>query len=156
VHLIVRAAFLAVILGAASAGAQPVPRWVTDPRDSARESALELLALLSQGDIRAAAQLSNAPQRRYEVLRDYRDSVGEESFRQAYGHYLDPSNRLLAEAALGPRRLLIWRLGGKAQDHIAGQFFIEVDGRFLLDDVPSAERASLQRVLQDYRKADNR
>lgn len=154
-YLTVRAALLAVILGAAGAAAEPAPRWVSDARDSAREPALRLLALLAQGDIRAAAALSNAPQRRYEVLRDYRDAVGEEGFRWAYRRYFEPRNQLVAEAALGPRRLLIWRLG-EAQDHVAGQFFIEVDGRFLLDDVPSAERARLERLLHDYRKAGNR
>lgn len=154
-YLTVRAAFLAVILGAAAAAAEPAPRWVIDAQDSAREPALRLLALLAQGDIRAAAALSSAPQRRYEVLRDYRDAVGEEGFRRAYQRYFEPRNALVAEAALGPRRLLIWRLG-EADDQLAGQFFIEVEGRFLLDDVPSPQRAQLQRVLQDYREQHDR
>jgi len=68
VYLTVRAALLAVILGAAAASAEPAPRWVIHAQDSAREPALRLLALLAQGDIRAAAALSSAPQRRYEVL----------------------------------------------------------------------------------------
>ena len=89
------------------------------------------------------------------MLRDYRDAVGEEGFKAVYGRYLHGPGRLVAEAALGPRRLLIWRLG-EAQDHIAGQFFIEAGGRFLLDDVPSPGRARLQRVLQDYRNGKHR
>ena len=44
----------------------------------------------------------------------------------------------------------MWDLG-EANNYLAGQFFIEVEGRFLLDDVPSAERQKLQRVLEAYR-----
>ena len=136
-------------------GQPPGVRWVTEAQDSARTSALQLLGLLAQGDIEAASRLSNAPARRREVLKAYRDSVGEAQFKRLYGKYFQPPNRLVAEAALGRRRLLIWNLG-EAGNHLAGQFFIEVDGRYLLDDVPSAERAQLQRVLLDYRRRANR
>jgi hypothetical protein len=136
-------------------GQPPGVRWVTEAQDSARTSALQLLGLLAQGDIEAASRLSNAPARRQEVLKAYRDSVGEAQFKRLYGQYFQPPNRLVAEAALGRRRLLIWNLG-EVGNHLAGQFFIEVDGRYLLDDVPSAERAQLQRVLLDYRRRANR
>lgn len=126
-------------------------RWVEEGRESARGAATELLQLLAQGDIEKAARLSNAPARRYEVLKSYRDSVGEEEFRRVYGRYFEPTNRLVAEAALGRRRLLIWDLG-EAGNHLAGQFFIEMEGRYVLDDVPSAQRTELQRVLEDYRR----
>lgn len=144
-------AFWVLTAGAGEAGL----RWIGGERDSARPSAERLLRLLAQGDIAAAARLSNAPERRYEVLRDYRNLVGEEEFKRVYGRYLHPANRLLAEAAMGRRRLLIWDLG-EAGNRLAGQFFVELDGRFVLDDVPSAERAKLQRVLEDYRKRSNR
>jgi hypothetical protein len=72
-----------------------------------------------------------------------------------YVRYLSPPNRVVAEAALGVRRLLIWELVD-ADRQLAGQFFIEVDGSFLLDDIPSPERARLQRALQDYRSQNNR
>lgn len=151
-----RLGFLAVLFAVFAASAsEPGHRWVIDPRESAREPALRLLALLARGEIEAAAQLSNAPQRRYEVLREYRDAVGEEAFKAVYGRYFHPSNRVAAEAALGPRRLLIWELG-EADHHLAGQFFVEVNGRFLLDDVPGPERATLRRVLDDYRKRSSR
>jgi hypothetical protein len=126
-------------------------RLVTDPAESARESATRLLALLAEGNIEAAAQLSNAPGRRYEVLRDYRAQVGGEEFKRVYARYFEPGNRLMAEAAIGKRRLLVWRLG-QAGGQLAGQFFVEVDGRFVLDDVPSPERQRLERVLREYRK----
>lgn len=150
---VTRRGLLALLLAGLAPAQAREHRWVTDPRESAREPALRLLKLLAQGDIEAAARLSNAPQRRYEVLREYRDSVGEGAFKRVYAQYFQPRNRVLAEAALGPRRLLIWDLG-EASHHLAGQFFIEVEGRFLLDDVPSKERAALQRVLQDYRRQD--
>jgi hypothetical protein len=141
---------LILLLFSAAAGAADY-RLVSDPRESARESATRLLALLAQGDIEAAARLSNAPERRYEVLRDYRAQVGEEEFKRVYARYFEPSNRLMAEAAIGKRRLLVWQLG-QAGGQLAGQFFVEVDGRFLLDDVPSPERQRLERVLREYRK----
>jgi hypothetical protein len=140
---------LFLIAGAAAAQA-PAHRLITDPKESAHESATRLLGLLADGNIEAAAELSNAPKHRYEVLRDYREAVGGEEFKRVYARYFAPGNRLLAEAAIGKRRLLIWELG-EAYHYLAGQFFVEVDGKFLLDDVPSAERVQLQRVLQAYR-----
>jgi hypothetical protein len=141
---------LSLILLACTASAADY-RLVTDPAESAKASATRLLALLAEGDIEAAARLSNAPERRYEVLRDYRAQVGEEEFKRVYARYFEPSNRLMAEAAIGKRRLLVWQLG-QAGGQLAGQFFVEVDGRFVLDDVPSPERQRLERVLRDYRK----
>lgn len=142
---------LSLILWCACAASAADYRLVTDPADSARESATRLLELLSEGNIEAAAKLSNAPQRRYEVLRDYRDAVGEEAFKRVYARYFAPGNRLMAEAAIGRRRLLIWQLG-EAHGQLAGQFFVEVDGRFVLDDVPHPQRADLQKVLIEFRK----
>jgi hypothetical protein len=118
----------------------------TSPLDAAR-----LLNLhLSAGDIVEAALLSNAPRRRFEVLRDYRESVGAEEFKRVFAQYLDPQNRLLAEIAIGQHRLLIWDLKESA-NRIAGQYFVEIDGRYLVDDVPNDERTSLRWVLEAYR-----
>ena len=54
------------------------------------------------------------------------------------------------EAAIGKRRLLVWDLG-EAGHQLAGQYFVEVDGRFRMDDVPNEERSKLQRVLEAKR-----
>ena len=126
-------------------------RVITDPAESARGTATELLRHLASGDITAAAALSNAPQRRYEVLHDYRRSVGEEEFKRVFAQYLAPSNRIIVEAAIGRRHLLVWDLAG-AGNHLAGQYYVRVDGRFLLDDEPNEERSRLQRVLEQYRR----
>ena len=137
------------------ASAQPDYRVITAPEESAQPAAREFLRRLADGDLEAAARLSNAPERRLEVLRDYRDAVGEAAFKAIYARYFHPSNRVLAEAAIGPRRLIIWQLGEEG-GQLAGQFFVEVDGKFLLDDVPSEGRAALQRVLQQYRERARR
>jgi hypothetical protein len=34
---------------------------------------------------------------------------------------------------------------------LAGQYFVEVEGRYLMDDVPNQTRANLRRVLEAYR-----
>ena len=140
----------ALLLAAAPALAQ---ERLLDPSaaDSARGTALTILKHLAAGELEQAAAWSNAPYRRFEVLRDYRDSVGEEAFKRAFGRFLEPANRLVAEVAIGPRRLLVWALGD-ASGELAGQFYVEVDGKFLLDDVPSRERDQLRRVLNKYRK----
>ena len=117
---------------------------------SAYDTAKKLLAHLSEGNIEAAAALSNAPERRRDVLLYYRQTVGEEEFKRIFSRYLDPANALIAEVAMGPRRLLLWKLG-EANDHIAGQFYIEADGRFLMDDVPGEERNRLRSVLEAAR-----
>ncbi|HWA36938.1 MAG TPA: hypothetical protein VG873_03675 [Burkholderiales bacterium] len=116
-------------------------------QSGARETATRLVALLSEGNIEDAAALSNHPQRRREVLEDYRKRVGDEEFRRIYAHYL--KGRIVDEIADGKHRLVIWDLG----NHFAGQFFVEKDGRFLLDDEPSEARNRLRRALADYRKA---
>jgi hypothetical protein len=116
---------------------------------SARATAGQILRLLAKGGIEKAAELSNAPQRRYEVLRDYRASVGDAEFKRVFAEYL--GSRIVDEIAIGDRRLLIWDLAEDTHQ-LAGQYYVEVDGRFLMDDVPSKERAALTRVLQSYRK----
>lgn len=122
--------------------AQPEPT-------SALGTAILLNRHLSAGRIEDAALLSNAPRRRFEVLREYRESIGEEEFRRVFAAYFTPANRLLAEVAIGAHRLLIWELTRQAQ--FAGQYFVEVDGRWLIDDVPNETRSSLRRVLEAYR-----
>jgi hypothetical protein len=118
--------------------------------DSARATAMLVLRHLAEGNIEEAAALSNAPRRRLEVLRDYRDAVGEEEFKRVFGRYFAPQNRLVAEVAIGRHRLLVWDLG-EAGNRLAGQYYVEVEGRFLLDDVPSRSRSELRGVLESYR-----
>jgi hypothetical protein len=118
--------------------------------DSARETAITVLKHLAAGDLEQAAALSNAPTQRLELLRGYREVVGEEEFKRLFGRYLAAENRLIAEVAIGPRRLLVWELAD-ASRQLAGQFYIEVEGKFLMDDVPNRERTELRRVLRRYR-----
>jgi hypothetical protein len=118
--------------------------------DSALNAAKLLNLHLSTGDIEEAALLSNAPRRRFEVLRDFRESVGGEEFKRVFAQYFFPENRLLAEIAIGRHSLLIWDLREGAT-RIAGQYFVEVDGRYLMDDVPNDERTGLRWVLEAYR-----
>lgn len=125
--------------------------------DTALNAAKLLNLHLSTGDIEEAAVLSTSPKRRFEVLQDYRQSVGAEEFKRVFAQYFDPANRLLAEVAIDRHRLLIWELrAGRtnapgAPSHLAGQYFIEVDGKYLLNDVPSPARAQLRHVLEAYR-----
>src|SRR3970040_198316 len=124
--------------------------------DLAPGSALDAPKLLnlhlSTGDIEEAAVLSNSPRRRFEVLRDYRESVGAEEFKRVFAQYFHPENRLLAEIAVDRHRLLIWELkSGASSSFLAGQFFVEVEGRYLIDDVPNDARTSLRWVLEAYR-----
>jgi hypothetical protein len=123
-------------------------RLVGDTDDSARGASARLLRLLAAGNIDAAAELSNAPARRREVLRDYLRSVGEAEFRRVFGEYAE--RRVVSEVAIGDRHLIVWDLGD-AEHHLAGQYFVRVPGGFLLDDVPSEERLRLARLLRAYR-----
>ena len=139
----------AALLAAAPAFAQ---ERLLDPAapDSASHTARTVLKHLAAGELEQAATLSNAPKQRLELLRAYLNNVGEEKFRSVFGELLLPQSRLVAEVALGPRRLLIWEIGG-ADNRLTGQFYVEADGKFLMDDVPSTERAQLARVLQRFR-----
>jgi hypothetical protein len=108
---------------------------------------------LVAGDLVEAAALSNAPKRRFEVFRDFRSSVGPEEFKRIFAQYFDPANRLLAEIAIGQHALLIWQMaeGTERPGRLAGQYFREIEGRWLMDDVSSESRSSLRRVLEAYR-----
>ena len=117
---------------------------------SALNSAKLLYLHLSIGDIEEAALLSNSPRRRFEVLQDYRESVGDEEFKRVFAQYFDPKSRVIAEIAIGDRRLLVWDLQEGAL-RIAGQYFVEIEGRFLIDDVPNETRNNLRDVLEAYR-----
>jgi len=120
-------------------------------------NAAKLLNLhLSAGDIEEAALLSNAPRRRFEVLREYRESVGAEEFKRVFAQYFYPENRLIAEIVIDKHQLLLWELktaapSGPASSIVAGQYFVEVEGRYLLDDVPNDARTQLRWVLEAYR-----
>jgi len=76
--------------------------------------------------------------------------VGDEEFKRVFAQYFSPENRLLAEIAIGRHRLLVWDLKHGAT-RIAGQFFVEIEGRYLVDDVPNDVRTSLRWVLEAYR-----
>jgi hypothetical protein len=143
------AALLGVLIaGCASLGVErelPAYRLIADESESAQPVAREMLRYLAAGDIQQAAELSNAPQRRAAVLRDYRQSVGGAEFRRVFADYA--ARRVVAELAIGERRLLVWDLGR----NIAGQYYVRAGERFVIDDVPSEERSELGRLLVAYR-----
>lgn len=115
--------------------------------------ALYTATLLNQhllaGRIEEAALLSNAPRRKFEVLRDYRLAVGEDDFRKIYSQYFQPENHLVAEVVMAGHSLLVWHL--KSSDRLAGQYYVEVEGKVLIDDTPSVMRKRLSRVLEAIR-----
>jgi len=144
---------LALLLACAEALAQGEAisyRLVQGADGSARPAAEQLLRHLAEGDIEAASKLSNVPRRRYEELARYRDAVGESEFKRVYLRFFAPANRVVAEVAIGAHRLLVWDLG-EAGHHLAGQYYVEIEGRFLMDDVPGETRSRLSRVLEAYR-----
>jgi len=117
---------------------------------SALDTAKLLNRFLVAGNIEEAALLSNAPRRRFEVLRDYRASIGEDGFRQVYAEYFLPENRVVAEVSMGNHSLLVWHL--RANNRYAGQFYIQIDGKFYVDDRPGATRTALRRLLDAIRE----
>jgi hypothetical protein len=123
-------------------------------KELAPTSALDTAKLinlhLAAGDIEEAAMLSNSPRRRFEVLRDYRASVGDEEFKRVFAQYLAPANQLVAEIAIDNHHLLVWDLREGAT-RIAGQYFVEIEGKYLVDDVPNDARTQLRWILEAYR-----
>lgn len=104
---------------------------------------------LAAGRVEEVSLLSNAPKARFERLQESFNGWSEDDFARAFGRYFAPGNRVVGDVAIGKHRLLMWYL--KDTDHLTGYFFVEVDGRLLLDDVPSETRASLRRVLDAHR-----
>jgi hypothetical protein len=117
---------------------------------SALDTAKLLNLHLSDGDIEEAALLSNSPRRRFEVLREYREAVGPEEFKRVFAQYFFPENKLLAEIVIDKHSLLIWELKDGAT-RIAAQYFVEIEGRYLMDDIPNETRTNLRLVLEAFR-----
>jgi hypothetical protein len=116
---------------------------------SALETAKLLNRFLAAGRLEDAALLSNSPRRRFEVLRDYKDSIGEEGFKQVFTEYFQPGNKVMAEVEMGSHSLLIWQLRGP--ERITGQFYVRVEDRVLIDDIPNTSRTQLRRILEAIR-----
>ncbi|TAN53762.1 MAG: hypothetical protein EPN19_08770 [Betaproteobacteria bacterium] len=104
---------------------------------------------LAAGRVEEVSLLSNAPKARFERLRESFAGWSAEDFARAFGRYFAPGNRIAGEAAIGDHRLLMWYLSDT--DHLTGYFFVDVDGKLLLDDVPSETRTRLRRVLEAHR-----
>lgn len=117
---------------------------------SARPTADRLMRHLVAGEIDQAARLSNAPKRRLQILRSFRESVGEAEFKRVFADYSGPQSRFVAEIAMGRHRVLVWQLGTSAETY-AGQYYVEAASGFLMDDEPSEARSRLQRLLGAYR-----
>ena len=117
--------------------------------DSALNTAKLLNQLLTAGRIEDAAVLSNAPRRRYEVLRDYRQSVGEDAFKQVFTQYFQAEFRLLAEILIDRHSLLVWHSG--KENRYAGQYYVRIEDKVLMDDAPSETRLALRRILDAIR-----
>jgi hypothetical protein len=135
---------LAALAPALAAAADYRVLGAADAAQSAQPVAAKLREHLAAGNLEEAALLSTAPRRRFEVLREYRDAVGESEFRRVFGEY---PRAPVAEVAMGERRLLVWKL----DQGIAGQYYVRIEGRFLLDDAPNPERAELKKLLDAYR-----
>lgn len=116
---------------------------------SALNTAMLLGRFLSRGASEDAAMLSNSPRRRFEILRDYQAAVGDGEFRQVFAEYFDPANRVAAELAIGEHSLLVWHL--RKANRYAGQYYIRVEGKVLVDDIPNPVRSNLRRLLEAIR-----
>lgn len=117
---------------------------------SALDTAKLLNRFLTAGRIEDAALLSNAPRRRFEVFRDYKDSVGAEGFTQVYAEYFYPENRVVAEVSMENHSLLVWHL--RASNRYAGQFYVQIDGKYYVDDRPGPTRDALRGLLEAIRQ----
>jgi hypothetical protein len=116
---------------------------------SALDTARLLNRYLTAGKVEDAALLSNAPRRRFEVLADYKNAVGDDGFREVFTEYFNPANRLVAEVIMGSHSLLVWYLAQSTR--YAGQYYVEVEGKVFIDDVPNPTRTKLRRVLEAIR-----
>lgn len=119
------------------------------PPGGALDTAKLVTQLLAEGRLEDVSLLSNAPKARYERLKDSFGAWSKEDFERAFSRYFAAENRILGEAAIGRHRLLMWYL--KDTNHITAYYFVEIEGRLLLDDVPSETRTQLRRVLEDFR-----
>lgn len=138
--------FWAVLFLLAPLVGQAEPRVITEKSESAQPVAVAILEHLAAGRVAEAAKLSNEPQHREKVLRDYMASVGEDEFRRVYAEYL--SHPVAKEIAVGPRRLIMWQLGKR----LAAQYYVQSGDTFLMDDRPSEERAVLRKALESHRR----
>lgn len=131
------------------AGAHRIdPAVVLAPTDAISTAKL-VTQHLAAGRIEDVSLLSNAPKARYERLRESLTGWTEADFARAYSRYFAPENRFVGDAAIGNHRLVMWYL--KDTDYLTGYFLVEMDGKFLLDDIPSETRSKLRQVLEAHR-----
>ena len=138
------------VAGGESIRYEVIPADAASP-ESALGAAQRVLRHLAAGELEEAAVLSNAPKRRFEVLSDYRASVGDEEFKRVFARLLRAEQRAVREIAIGPHHLLVWNVSGADRD-LAAQYYVKVEGRFLMDDAPGETRARLARVLRAWRE----
>ena len=131
------------------AGANLVDPAASLEQVSALDTAKLLNRFLTSGRIEDAALLSNAPRRRFEVLHDYKSSVGDDGFTQVFAEYFYPENRVVAEVSIEGHSLLVWHL--RAGNRYAGQFYVQVGEKFYIDDRPGPTRTALRRILEAIR-----
>jgi len=132
-----------------SADAHRLPSHGSADASDALDAARRITRLLAAGELEDVSLLSNAPKARFDRLREAFGDWTKDEFERAFGRYFNAENRILGDAAIGRHRLLMWYL--KDSDHVTAYYFVDVDGRLLLDDAPSETRAKLRRVLEAYR-----
>ena len=118
---------------------------------SALDTAKLVTQLLAEGRLEDVSLLSNAPKARFARLKESFDGWTKADFERPFRRYFAPQNRIVGEAVIDKHHLLMWYL--KDTDYITAYYLIEVDGRLLLDDVPSETRNRLRRVLEAHRAA---
>jgi hypothetical protein len=104
---------------------------------------------LAAGRLEEVSLLSNAPKARYERLRESFSGWSPEDFARAFGRYFAPENRIVGEAAIDNHRVLMWYLSDT--EYVTAYYFVEVEGKLLLDDAPSETRARLRQVVEAFR-----
>ena len=121
-----------------------------------RRWSVVISAIALVGALAFTTTVAQAERSRFEELANFKNTYGDEEFKRVFAEYFDAKNSLVAEIVIGDRSLLIWQLSvpsksGTPTPYYAGQYFVAVDGRVLVDDVPNDVRTQLRWVLEAYR-----
>jgi len=118
-----------LVAAAALAHAEEPMLLASGSAGSALEAAKQLLRYLADGNIEEAARLSNAPQRRYELLRDY---ARRSARRSSSACSASTSTRKTGWSPIPARQPPAADLGPRREaHHLAGQYYVEIEeGKF--------------------------
>jgi hypothetical protein len=118
--------------------------------NGAVNASLQLYRALGTADISTAAAMSNDRERTYAKYERYVERLGMAEFKKMFLSYFVGGASYTHELVIGEHHMLL--VEDPADDTIAAQFYVRVEGKYLIDEKPGPERDQLGRLFMAVRE----